>query len=179
MKFPRPNPPRPPLHNPQLLRTNPMITQNTVTAALGGLAVLTALPSLGNLGGAASSLTAIRQEAARVGDRANALALIEQESAAAAAVAESRYASCIPIVDQATGASYVSIIEGSPVLDRVTLHPLPTGAIICDYWGSTAILAPNEEGIPVATALAFTGDRAVVEARLDAFAGAVAVQPGL
>lgn len=155
------------------------MNQNTITAALGGLALLTALPSLGNLGGAASSLTAIREEAARVSDRANELALIEQETAAAAAVAESRYGSCIPIVDQATGASYVSIIEGSPVLDRVTLHPLPTGAVVCDYWGTTAILAPNEEGIPVASHLAFTGTREIVEARLGAFAGATAVQPGL
>ncbi len=153
--------------------------QNAVSIALVGLALLTALPSLRGLVNGVGGYTALRNEARAVIDRANSLALVEQDRAAAAAIAESRYGSCIPIVDMPTGASYVSLVEGLPVVDRVSGHPLPTGAVVCDWHGTTAILAPNGEGVPVATALAFTGNRAVVEARLSQFTGAVATQPGL
>lgn len=156
-----------------------MMNQNSIAIALAAVAGLSAIPSLGNLGNAAGNFQGLRQQARDANDRANELQLIQQEIEATAAIADARYEICIPVVDLPTGQSYVALVEGGAVLDSVTQRPLPAGAVVCDWHGMTALLVAGDDGIPVARHLAFTGDRAVVEARLANFRGATAFQPGL
>ena len=58
----------------------------------------------------------------------------------------------------------VAIIEGKPVIDPNTLQPIPTGSLIADLTGNTAIIMSNKDNVPVATQIARTGNRKVIDA---------------
>lgn len=154
-----------------------MMPQNTVALAIGGLTVLTAIPSLGNLGGMAGNLQEMRQEAARISDRSHTLQLAQQETESAAAIANIRYReSCLPVVDLASQQHYVSLVEGKPVIDSVSGVPLPAGTVVCDAHGNTAVLV-LEGSTAVARHFAYTGDRTLIQHRLGAYIGASYTQP--
>lgn len=58
----------------------------------------------------------------------------------------------------------VAIIEGKPVIDPNTLAPISEGSLVADITGTTAIILKDSNGIPVATQIARTGNREVVDA---------------
>ncbi|MGB6298678.1 MAG: hypothetical protein WBF90_21190, partial [Rivularia sp. (in: cyanobacteria)] len=63
--------------------------------------------------------------------------------------------------------------DGDKPKDRITGKVLPTGTVICDAHGTTAVI--NDNG--AATYTAYTGNRDVVQARLKRFRGSQYSQP--
>lgn len=155
-----------------------MITQQQlVPIVLGGLAIATAIPSLGSLGKMGGELQAMRAEASRISNRSNTLQLAQQETEESAAIADIRYRdSCLPVVDLESQQHYVSLVEGKPVIDSVSGEPLPGGTVVCDAHGNTAVLVA-EDGKAVARHFAYTGDRDLINHRLGAYTGANYTQP--
>ncbi|MBD2092565.1 hypothetical protein H6F67_22205 [Microcoleus sp. FACHB-1515] len=91
----------------------------------------------------------------------------EQANQQRAKIAESRYQSgCVVVVAMNAPDHFTSITENQPVLDSVRRVPLPVGTVVCDVNGNTAVLADNGAGTPVATQLAFTGNKTVIESAL-------------
>ena len=153
------------------------MAQNYVNAAIAGAALITAIPSLGGFLQSTGNLTSLRSEAARAGERNHALTLAQQEATAAAEIARQRFeAGCVPVVSQ-DQQTYVSLVEGQPVVDSATGIPLPVGTLVCDAHGNTGVMVATDGGGPVVGLVAFVGDRALVEARLAQFNGATYSQP--
>jgi hypothetical protein len=98
------------------------------------------------------------------------LEIAQDAAAELEAIAIGRYESgCILVTALDQPDQFVSIVENMPVLDRATQSPLPAGTAVCDANGNTAVLTNqniNGEVIPVASSLAFTGDRGVIEAAI-------------
>jgi hypothetical protein len=93
-----------------------------------------------------------------------------------AAIADERYKSCLPVVGEVirNGTHYfTSLTEGQKVFDRITGLPLASGTIICDANGTTAVV-DNEGRVG---ALAYTGNRDVIQKRLQRFKGSQYSQP--
>jgi hypothetical protein len=93
-----------------------------------------------------------------------------------ARVANKRYESCLPVVDDIynNGTHYFTgIREGDKPKDKITRKNLPTGTIICDAHGNTAVIDRNG----AVNFLAFTGDRDVIQKRLSRFRGSQYSQP--
>lgn len=88
-----------------------------------------------------------------------------QFAADSADIARQRYETgCLVILDRTDKNQYASIVEGKPVKDRSD-SLIPQNTIVCDGYGNTAIIS-LVKGLPVATQVAFTGDRtAIVKAR--------------
>jgi hypothetical protein len=99
------------------------------------------------------------------------LEIAQDAAAQLEAIAIGRYESgCILVTALNQPDQFVSIVENMPVLDRATQSPLPAGTAVCDANGNTALLTNkdiNGEVIPVASNLAFTGDRDVIEAAIE------------
>lgn len=144
---------------------------------IAGVAFLTALPSLGGLFQSTGNMNQLRTEAARLQERSHVLQLTQQEIAAADEIARHRFEhGCIPVVAPDLE-NYASLVDGQPVVDRTTGVPLPIGTVVCDAHGNTGVMVPDQSGSPVVGAMAYTGDRAVVQARLAQFQGASYSQP--
>jgi hypothetical protein len=98
------------------------------------------------------------------------LEIAQDAAAELEAIAIGRYESgCILVTALDQPDQFVSIVENMPVLDRATQSPLPAGTAVCDANGNTALLThKNIDGqiIPVASNLAFTGKRDVIEAAI-------------
>ena len=93
-----------------------------------------------------------------------------------AVVAEKRYESCLPVVGESlkNGTHYFSgLREGDIPTDRITGEPLPTGTILCDANGTTGVI---DEGGKLGF-LAYTGNRNIIQARLNRFRGSQFSQP--
>ncbi len=94
----------------------------------------------------------------------------QQDAEAKASIAEARYkAGCIVVVAGNNPDFHTSITEGSPVLDGIRKTALPPNTLVCDADGNTAKLVPGTyrgSKTAVAWELSFTGDRAVIDARL-------------
>jgi hypothetical protein len=84
-----------------------------------------------------------------------------QFAADSADIARQRYQTgCLVILDKTDKNQYASIVEGKPVKDRSD-SLIPQNTIVCDGYGNTAIIS-LVKGIPVATQVAFTGDRVAI-----------------
>ncbi|MGB3202757.1 MAG: hypothetical protein WBA99_17760 [Nodosilinea sp.] len=140
----------------------------------------TAIPSLSNLGDFSSKVTTARAEASRIGDDMTELQLAQQEQEQKNEMAIARYQDgCIPVVsvDQQR---YVSLVLNLPVIDSASNQPIPVGSVVCDALGNTGIITdddadPNTPGIT--QKMAFTGDKAIVDARLSQYQGAAYYMP--
>jgi len=152
-----------------------MANFNVMHLFLGGVVLVSAIPSLGNLGQLSGQISEARSEAKRINADMVELKLSQQEAEQKAAVAIQRYeGGCIPVVspDQR---QYVSLIEDRPVIDTSSGVPLPAGSLVCDAHGNTAELV-DHDGDPtteaIAQSFAFTGRKEVIEFRLKQFKGA-------
>jgi hypothetical protein len=141
-----------------------------ISFGLAGLAVVAAIPSLGNAKGTMAQFQEMREQS-NADVAAHADLQLQQESAKGmAAIANERYTvlGCQPVVNWGQ-TDYVSLVENEVVLDPVTQFPIPSGTLVCDANGNTAIMRHNAQGLPVAQSFAFTGDREVVLSRLRQF----------
>ncbi|HZG41195.1 MAG TPA: hypothetical protein VEZ50_21160 [Nodosilinea sp.] len=140
----------------------------------------TAIPSLSNIGNFTSNVSTARAEAGRIGQDMTELQLAQQEQAQKNEVALARYQSgCIPVVS-ADQQRYVSLMLNTPVLDSATGQPIPVGSIVCDAHGNTGVITdddsdPNTPGLT--QKMAFTGDKAIVDWRLNQYQGAAYYMP--
>jgi hypothetical protein len=139
---------------------------NKIVLGVGGLALLvTAVPSIGGGAGMVGEFNEMRQESLSNATDHSRLLLEKDNLLALAELAVSRYESgCLPVVDRSQE-HYVSLIEGQPVTDSITEHPVPMGTTVCDANGNTGIIGTGN----VVTNVAFTGDREVVLRRLSEF----------
>lgn len=146
-----------------------------VHLVFGGLVLATAIPSLNNLKGFTGEVAKARAEADRIGRDMTELQLSQQEAEQKAAVAIERYQNgCLPVVDN-TQTQYVSLQLNQPVIDSVTYQPLPAGTVVCDAHGNTGVMTDDDNDPntpPVVQKLAFTGDKAAVDARIRQYRGA-------
>jgi hypothetical protein len=145
------------------------------------LAILgTAIPSVSNLGDFTSKVTIARAEASRIGQDMTALTLAQQEQAQKNEVALARYQQgCIPVVS-ADQQRYVSLLLNLPVIDSASGQPIPVGSIVCDAHGNTGVITdddsdPSTPG--VTQKMAFTGDKTIVDWRLNQYQGAAYYMP--
>ena len=142
----------------------------------------TAIPSVSNLGNFASKVPTARAEASRIGDDMTELTLRQQEQAQKNEVAIARYQDgCIPVVS-ADQQNYVSLVLNLPVLDSVSNHPISVGSIVCDAHGNTGAITDddNDPSTPgVTQKMAFTGDKAIVDARMKQYRGAAYYLPSI
>lgn len=93
-----------------------------------------------------------------------------------AKVADERYKTCLPVVgkEYRNGTHYFTgLKEGDKPKDRISGNYLPTGTVVCDGHGTTAVI--NEEGAVSYTA--YTGNRDLVQSRLKRFRGSQYSQP--
>lgn len=88
--------------------------------------------------------------------------LSQQAAADAAAIAKERYQNGLLVVlSRDNQEHYATVVEGKPVKDRDG-GIIPAGTIVGDGYGNTALIAVIK-GVPVATQVAFTGDREAIE----------------
>lgn len=139
---------------------------NQMTFILGALALIAAVPSLGDAKGAMGQFQTMREQSAQ-DVAAHAELMLDLEAASAAAqIAEQRYLTgCEPVVDW-TQTNYVGLIVGQPVNDPITQAPIAVGVIVCDAKGGTGEMVPGPGGTPVVGSFAFTGNREAVLHRL-------------
>lgn len=147
---------------------------------MGGIA-LTAVPSLGNLGGVGSQITELREQATAQSQELSLLNLSQEQSDNLAAIAEKRLKDgCVPVFSRDQG-NYVTLIVNKPVVDPTTRQALPAGTLLCDAYGNTALLV-DDDGDPntpaVAQQFAFTGNRDLVKDVLSNYRGARFFMPG-
>lgn len=90
------------------------------------------------------------------------LQLSEARAKQSAAMANSRYQSgCVMVVAANSPADFTTLTQGQPVIDRVRNVPLPDNTVVCDANGNTGEIIGG-----VIDRVAFTGDRAIVEAAM-------------
>jgi hypothetical protein len=88
--------------------------------------------------------------------------LAQQAAADASEIAQERYQNgCLVILSKTDKDQYASIVEGRPVNDK-SGSIVPQNTIVCDGYGNTAKISMIR-GIPVATQVAFTGNRKAIE----------------
>lgn len=144
------------------------LKRNPVSAMfLGGIALSLAL-SQGNIRQNADAIGNVRSIAQQNAASQMELQATEQSAQQRAKIAVSRYQSgCVMVVASNAPNQFTTLSEGQPVLDAVRRSPLPVGSVVCDALGNSAVIAPGANGQPVATQMAFTGDRAIVKAAMD------------
>ncbi|AKG21794.1 hypothetical protein [Calothrix sp. 336/3] len=82
---------------------------------------------------------------------------------AKAAIASQRYKDgCLLVVAANSPTNLATLVPGEAVIDRITKRPLPSGTVVCDGNGNTAILVPNLDRKPVIGEIAYTGNRDLV-----------------
>lgn len=88
--------------------------------------------------------------------------LAQQAASDASEIAKERYQNGLLIVlSRNNRENYATVVEGKPVLDRDG-SVIPAGTIVGDGNGNTALIAVVNK-VPVATKVAFTGDRSVID----------------
>ena len=88
--------------------------------------------------------------------------LSQQAASDASEIAKERYQNGLLIVlSKNNRENYASVVEGKPVLDKDG-SLIPAGTIVGDGNGNTALIAVVNK-IPVATKVAFTGDRSIID----------------
>ena len=125
-----------------------------------GIACVTAIFGHDDIQRQMNTLSADRS---RISDLASQTRQLEESAVSAkerAAIAIQRYKDgCTIVVVANSPRNLASLVKGQPVLDRISKAYLPSGTVVCDVNGNTAILKNNASGIPVADDFAFTGDR--------------------
>jgi len=150
------------------------VKPSTLLFSVAGIvALVVSYPSLKSY---QAEMDQVRQEVSATAKKEDALLRQSEFEKAQAAIANERYKQCLPVVGQnyKNGTHYfVGLVEGSVPTDRITGNPLPTGTVVCDANGVTAVI--NEKGAVKATA--YTGDRDIVQSRLNRFRGSQFSQP--
>lgn len=142
----------------------------------GGLLIVGAIASIPSIQKHQARIDLIRDDIKAREAKAEALDRQLQYEQRQAEVANKRYQSCLPVVgnEYRNGTHYFTgLKEGDKPKDRITGKVLPTGTVICDAHGTTAVIDDNG----AATYTAYTGDRDVVQARLKRFRGSQYSQP--
>lgn len=144
----------------------PTLPSGSTPWLLGGLCLLATIPSL------ISGLPAQMAERDRVKadlDKVSQLQVDAVSQESLAKVAEARYTNgCRFVVAKLDPSQAAALGEGINVIDRATNNYLPSGTVVCDFVGSTAVLKSMDldgDGVPnpAATDFAFTGNAAVVQ----------------
>ena len=152
-------------------KTSFTLPKGSMPWIVGGLCFLIALP------GMLASFPATMVERDRVKadlDNISRLKVDEMTQQSLALIAETRYANgCRFVVSKLDPTQAAALGEGINVVDRATNNYLPSGTVICDFVGSTAILESMDldgDGVPnpAATNFAFTGNAAVVQKAMQA-----------
>lgn len=140
----------------------------------------TAIPSVSNLGNFATKVGTARAEASRIGDDMTELRLSQQEQAQKNEFAIERYKDgCLPVVS-ADQQRYVSLVLNLPVLDSASGQPIPVGSVVCDAHGNTGEIVDddNDPSTPgVTQKMAFTGNKTIINWRLNQYQGAAYYMP--
>ncbi|WP_414622058.1 hypothetical protein [Calothrix sp. CCY 0018] len=147
-----------------------------VNVMFGGLILASLVASIPSLGKHQARVSVIRAEIKQQQDIAEELERQLSHEQRQAAVANQRYKSCLPVVgDKYKNEThyFAGIKHGDKPKDKITREYLPTGAIVCDAHGNTAVIDRNG----AVSYLAFTGDRDVVQKRLNRFRGSQYSQP--
>lgn len=142
----------------------------------GGLLVIGAIASIPSIQKHQARTDLIRADIKQREAKAEALDRQLEYEQRQAEVANKRYKSCLPVVgdEYRNGTHYFTgLKEGDKPKDRITGKYLPTGTVICDAHGTTAVIDDNG----AATYTAYTGDRDIVQARLKRFRGSQYSQP--
>jgi len=150
------------------------IKRSTIGWSIAGIVAL--IISYPSIKAYQADMDAVRKEVTAQTAKVDALTREAEMEKAQAAIANERYKQCLPVVGEnyRNGTHYfVGLVEGSIPTDRITGKPLPTGTVICDANGITAVI--DENGAVKATA--YTGDRDIVQARLNRFRGSQYSQP--
>jgi hypothetical protein len=140
---------------------------------VGGLLGFSLLLGMDSIKSNLQQVSMIRSQVQTNSKTQMALEASQQDAQAKAAIAESRYQSgCVIVVAGNNPDFHTSITEGAPVLDGVRGTALPPNTLVCDDQGNTAKLVPGiYQGSHTAVAweLAFTGNRAVIDAAIAHF----------
>ena len=142
----------------------------------GGLLIIGAIASIPSIQKHQARTDLIRADIKARESRAEALLRQLEYEQRQAEVANKRYKSCLPVVGEEyrNGTHYFTgLKKGDKPKDRITGDYLPTGTVICDAHGTTAVI--NQDGAVSYTA--YTGDRDVVQARLKRFKNSQYSQP--
>lgn len=138
----------------------------TSSLILGGLAV-SLIFSSGNLRQNAQSIADVRHTVQSNTAMQMQLQASEQANQQRAQIAEARYQQgCILVVALHDPSSFTTISEGQPVIDQARGVPFPIGTIVCDSFGNTGKIIAASDGTPVVGEVAFTGNRAVIDAAM-------------
>jgi hypothetical protein len=142
----------------------------------GGLLIVGGIASIPSIQKHQARIDLIRDDIKAREAKSEALLRQLQYEQRQAEVANKRYKSCLPVVgnEYRNGTHYFTgLKDGDKPKDRITGKVLPTGTVICDAHGTTAVIDDNG----AATYTAYTGDRDVVQARLNRFRGSQYSQP--
>lgn len=137
------------------------------------IAIILSMPSLRKY---QDQMAVIRNEVADISGKSQKLERELEFEQSQAKVANERYKLCLPVVGKTfrNGTHYFTgLREGEIPQDRVTGQPLPTGTIVCDAHGTTAVI--NNQG--QVTSTAYTGDRDLIQSRLKRFRYSMYSQP--
>jgi hypothetical protein len=124
----------------------------------------------GNVTSTFSSLGNAREMMQTATAKNNELRATQQAAKNQAAIADERYRSgCLILLYKG---QLVAIAQGKPAYDPVTKQPLPKGTVVCDGYGTTAILEPRDfdgdgKFQPVVASEAFTGNNQLIKQSLE------------
>ena len=165
------------------------ILENPFQAAAGAVAAAALLLNVGNIRTGMAETTQIRNAIAPAQLATQKMLAEQQALKGREPIAKARYEGhCIAVFVLGSAGDYSPIVENIPVIaggyahlyeeggDRHGQPPLPghviqPGLNACDADGNTAAIERNSEGLPIATKLASTTDREVIEAFLKANPG--------
>ncbi len=133
---------------------------------LGGM-VLSGVLGASSGGDMLGSMNDLREQNRTNTRQIEALRLSTQHQAELQEIAEQRFTEGCILVYNSEGDHLVSLQYQRPVIDRLTGVPLPPFSRVCDGLGNTAVIMPNDEGIPVADDFAFTGNHELVKHFVD------------
>ncbi len=91
-------------------------------------------------------------------------------------MANKRYEACLPVVGEYYRNNthyFTGLKENDIPLDRITKQPFAKGTVVCDAHGLTGVIDENGR----ISNVAFTGDRNLVQKRLQRFRGSQYSQP--
>lgn len=138
------------------------IKQNPVTAGGGVLLLLMVALNSGQIKQNQQFSAELKAERMEMSQKQALLSAQQQDVSAKAEIANARYESgCILVVSSGDPTKSAAIQQERPVLDGATGHPLSDGSVVCDPFGTTAIIMGQ-----VASQIAYTGDMEVVKARI-------------
>ncbi|PHJ60243.1 hypothetical protein VF14_11600 [Nostoc linckia z18] len=124
----------------------------------------------GNVNSTFNSLGNAREMMQTATARNYQLRATQQAAKNQAAIADERYKNgCLVLLYKG---QLVALAQGRPVYDPITKQPLPKGTVVCDGYGTTAILEPRDfdgdgKFQPVITLEAFTGNSQLIKEALE------------